>query len=199
MELSPQIQAKLDQIAKLPSGVRIGIIAAIAVLMGIGYYVGVYQDASDLLTRLRTQELELQRKLSEVRSVAANIDAFEVEIADLQKQLKIALRQLPNKQELEVLLTDISNVGKTAGIEIKSFVRKEELVHGFYAEVPIELEIEGEYHNLARFFDLVSRLPRIVNMGALSIKVERESLEATRLRINGTATTFRFVSKGAGA
>ncbi len=195
MEISPEIQGKLDQIAKLPSGVRIGIIAAIAALIGVGYYVGVYQGSNDSLKRLRTQELELQRKLSEVRSIAANIDEFQEEIVDLEVQLSKVLRQLPDKKEIEVLLTDISNLGKNAGIEIKSFQRREEIEHGFYAEVPIMIEIEGRYHDIARFFDLLARLPRIVNMGALNIKVASENFESTRLKVKGTATTFRFVGK----
>ena len=58
------------------------------------------------------------------------------------------LRQLPNEKELEVLLTDISNLGKKSGIEIKSFKRLEEVPHDFYAEVPISIELEGEYHNI---------------------------------------------------
>ena len=195
MEISPEIQGKIDQIAKLPSGVRIGIIAAIAALIGVGYYVGVYQGSNDRLKRLRTQELELQRKLSEVRSIAANIDEFQEEIADLEVQLSKVLRQLPDKKEIEVLLTDISNLGKNAGIEIKSFQRRDEIEHGFYAEVPIMIEIEGRYHDIARFFDLLAGLPRIVNMGALNIKVASENFESTRLKVKGTATTFRFVGK----
>ncbi len=195
MELSPEIQDKLDQIAKLPSGVRVGIIVAIAVLIGVGYYVGVYQDASHQLKGLHTQELELQRKLSEVRSIAANIDEFGEEIADLELQLSKVLRQLPDEKEIEVLLTDISNLGKTAGIEIRSFQRRDEIEHGFYAEVPISIEIEGRYHDIARFFDLLSRLPRIVNMGSLNVKVASENFEATRLKVKGTATTFRFLGK----
>ena len=199
MEISPDIQSKLDQTAKLPAATRVAIIVGTSLVIAAGYYFGIYSDKVEKLDGLRTQELELQRKLSEVRSVAANLAEFEEEIAALELKLAGVLRQLPNKKELEVLLTDISNLGKTAGIEIKSFVRKDELVHGFYAEVPIELELEGEYHDLAQFFDLMSGLPRIVNMGALNIKVERETLEATRLRIKGTATTFRFVSKDADA
>ena len=120
-----------------------------------------------------------------MRSVAANISAFESEIADLEIKLKTALRQLPNKKELEVLLTDISNLGKTAGVEIKSFKRNDEVVHDFYAEVPIQIELEGEFHDIAQFFDLMSKLPRIVNMGALTIKVASENEEATVLVRDG--------------
>jgi type IV pilus assembly protein PilO len=199
MEVNPTIQARLDQIAKLSSTVRAGIAASIVVLLGAGYFTMMYQDASENLERLRVKELELQRKLSEVRSIAANIDEFEEEIKVLELKLQKVLRQLPNDKEIEVLLTDISNLGKTSGIEMKSFQRREEVVHGFYAEVPIDLVIEGEYHDIARFFDMLANLPRIVNMGSLSAKVASESLEATVLKVSGTATTFRFVGKGESA
>ena len=196
MEVGQDLQAKLDQIAKLPGAVRAGIVAAIALVLAGGYFMLMYRDASAELEHLRGQELALQRKLSEVRSIAANIAEFEEEIASLELQLQKILRQLPNDKELEVLLTDISNLGKTAGIEIKSFKRKPEEVRGFYAEVPIDLEIEGAFHDVARFFDMLAGLPRIVNMGQLSLKVASEDMDSTILRVQGTATTFRFVGKG---
>jgi type IV pilus assembly protein PilO len=164
-------------------------------LIGAGYYFGYYQAQSERLESLRAQELELQRKLSEVRSIAANIGAFEAEITQLEGQLQVALRQLPNEKQLEVLLADISNLGKFAGVEIKSFKRENEQVHDFYAEVPISVQIEGNFHEVAKFFDSVSRLPRIVNMGALNMKVATATAAETRLVVSGTATTFRFVSK----
>ena len=195
MEVNEDLRAKLDQIAKLPGPARAGILAAIVLLLAGGYFFLVYQDASNKLAILRAQELELQRKLSEVRSVAANISQFEEEIAGLEVKLQKVLRQLPNDKELEVVLADISNLGKTAGIEIKSFQRKDEVVHDFYAEVPISLEIEGRYHDIGRFFDMLARLPRIVNMGSVDMRVASESLEGTVLKVSGTATTFRFVGK----
>jgi type IV pilus assembly protein PilO len=195
MEVSPGLQGKLDQIAKLSRGARVGILCGIAALIAVGYYFMYYQAEAERLATLRSQELELQRKLSEVRSIAANIAAFEAEITQLEAQLAVALRQLPNEKQLEVLLADISNLGKTAGVEIKSFKRENEQVHDFYAEVPISVRIEGNYHEVAKFFDSVSRLPRIVNMGALEMKVASASAAETRLVVTGTATTFRFVSK----
>ena len=195
MEISPQVQEKIDQVAKLPKAARFGIIGVIAVAIASGYFFLFYQESAEELKALHTQELELQRKLSEVRSIAANISAFEVEIEDLEIHLKTVLRQLPDSKELEVLLTDISNLGKTAGVEIRSFKRGKELSHDFYAEVPIDLELTGEFHDVARFFELVSKLPRIVNMGSLNIKVVSEDEESTVLSVKGTATTFRFVGK----
>jgi type IV pilus assembly protein PilO len=195
MELSPEALGKLEQIAKLPKGARIGIMVGIVIALGAGYYFGVYQGAREDLRRLRAKELELQRKLSEVRAVASNISAFEDEITELEGRLTQVLEQLPNKKQLEVLLTDFSNLGKTAGVDINSFTRHDEVFLDFYAEVPISIEVVGTYHNIARFFDLMARLPRIVNMGALNIRVGSENSERTLLKVSGTATTFRFVAQ----
>lgn len=193
MEVSPEAQAVFEKFTKLPTAARVGIIVGAAVLVISLYFFLVYQKLSTERENLHLQETKLQRRLSEVRSIAANISAFESEITELEIQLNAALRQLPNEKQLEVLLTDISNLGKTAGVEIKSFRREEERIHDFYAEVPISIELSGRYHDIARFFDLMAKLPRIVNMGSISISVERESLEETRLKVSGTATTFRFV------
>ena len=196
MEVNPEVQARLDQIAKLPAAVRAGVLLAVALILAGGYYSLVYSGEAEALERLHAQEMELQRKLSEVRSITANIDEFEEEIANLEIKLQKVLRQLPNEREIEVLLTDISNVGKTAGIEIKSFRRRKEVVHDFYAEVPIDIEIEGQYHDVAKFFDLLAGLPRIVNMGSIEVRVGADTMESTVLQVKGTATTFRFIGKG---
>lgn len=198
MELSPELQARVEQFAKLPKAARMGVLAGVVAVIGAGYFFGIYQARSEELKGLRAKELELQRKLTEVRSIAANIAAFEAEIQDLEVKLNAALRQLPNEKQLEVLLTDISNLGKTAGIEIKSFKREDERVHDFYAEVPISVAFEGRFHDIARFFDLVSKLPRIVNMGAIQMSVSSQTDLDTRLKVTGTATAFRFVGDGQG-
>lgn len=196
MELNQNVQSRLEQIPRLPVAARWGLTAGCGVLLALLYFLVVYRDTSGRLEKMRAQEFELQRRLSEVRSVAANLHDFEEEIARLELKLSKVLRQLPDNKELEVLLTDISNAGKKSGIEIKSFKRKDEIEHGFYADVPIAIELEGEFHDVARFFDLLAKLPRIVNMGTLKIKVADESLEKTRLRVEGTATTYRFLGKG---
>ena len=199
MEISAETQEKLDKVLKLPKGARIGILVVIGVLLCAGYYFGSYQSDSQELARLQAEEANLQRKLSEVRLIAGNIVEFEAEIKGLEIKLKKALRQFPNDKQLEVLLTDISNLGKTAGIEIRSFQRQQEVFHDFYAEVPIAIQIDGEYHDIGKFFELLSQLKRIVNMGSLKINVRSESLQSTRLQVTGTATTFRFVGAGSGA
>jgi len=199
MELSAETKEKLDKVLKLPKGARIGILIGIGALLGVGYYFASYHADAQKLARLQGEEQNLQRKLSEVRVVAGNISKLEGEISGLEVDLKKALRQLPNEKQLEVLLTDISNLGKTAGVEIRSFQRQQEIFHDFYAEVPISIQIDGQYHDIGKFFELLSQLKRIVNMGSLKIGVASESIDGTRLKVTGTATTFRFVGAGSGA
>ena len=72
--------------------------------------------------------------------------------------------------------------------------RTQEVEHDFYAEVPFRLELEGTYHDIAMFFERVAKLPRIVNIGAMRIQANPGLESSTQLRVEGTATTFRFLN-----
>jgi type IV pilus assembly protein PilO len=195
MQLRFDVEEKLEQLAKVPRAARLGAVGAVMVAMAAGYYFLSYQDAQAQLSRSRAQAQELQRKLNKVRAVANNLSEFEQEVADLQRQLEDALKQLPNRKQFEDLLQDVSTVGKKVGVQIKSIQRQPEVLHDFYAEVPFMLEIEGSYHDIALFFDRVSKLPRIVNVGSLKVAVASEDSSRTLLRVEGTASTFRFLGE----
>jgi len=169
------------------------MLPAIVVLVCTAYVYFLYLPASSTLEGIRDQQLQLQRKLAEVRTVASNEAAVKQEIAVLERKLEVALRQLPDSKELPVLLTDITSLGKTAGLEFKAFRPKEEIRRDFYAEVPIDIEFTGDFHDIASFFDEVSRLPRIVNVGSLDVEIASESSLGTVLQLKGNATTFRFL------
>lgn len=195
MDIPEQLQEKLESFARLSKVVRVGmLVSAIALLVG-GYYFGIYQQANVELSQLKAKELSLQRRLSEVRSVAANLKAFEKELQALEERFTLALRSLPNEKQMEVLLTDINNLGKTVGVEIKSFKRQPEKLHDFYAEVPLAIELEGNFHDIARFFDRMAKLSRIVNMDELKMHVASEDADGTVVTVSGTAVTYRFLEQ----
>ena len=195
MDIPEQLQEKLESFARLSKLVRVGmLVSAIALLVG-GYYFGIYQQANAELSQLKAKELSLQRRLSEVRSVAANLKAFEKELEALEERFTLALRSLPNEKQMEVLLTDINNLGKTVGVEIKSFKRQPEKLHDFYAEVPLAIELEGNFHDIARFFDRMAKLSRIVNMDEIKMHVASEDADGTVVTVSGTAVTYRFLEQ----
>jgi type IV pilus assembly protein PilO len=185
----------VEKLAKVPKPVRLGAVAAIVIGTMAGYYFMIYQDKSVELVNLQGQAEELQRKLNKVRVVASNLAEFEQEVAKLERDLALVVKQLPSKKQFEDLLRDISTAGKKVGVSIKTIERKDEISHSFYAEVPFKLELEGEYHNVARFFEQMAALRRIVNMGAMEIKIASEADSGTTLKVRGTATTFRFIEK----
>jgi type IV pilus assembly protein PilO len=184
---------KIEQIAKIPKIVRVIVVLVLVAGMGAGYYFTSYKDSQEKVKQLRSQAQQLQRQLNKVRIVATNVAEFEQEVADLQRQLDQALSQLPDRKQFEDLLRDISISGKRAGVTIKSIDRNTEVRHDFYAEVPFTLELQGTYHDVARFFERVSRLPRIVNIGTIAISVKSETRRETILTVVGKATTFRFL------
>ena len=190
-----KFQGQLDKFAKLPRTYRLAMVPLVAVLV-LGVYGFVfYRPARAEVTAAQAQERDLERKVSEVRSVVQNLSAFETEIAEMEVKLKQALRQLPDSKELPGLLTDVTSLGKDAGLEFKAFRPKDEIGRDFYAEVPIEIEFSGDYHDIARFFDKVSKLPRIVNVSELKMEIADQKADSTRLKVEGEATTFRFIER----
>ncbi len=190
-----EFQAQLDQLAKLPKPVRQAMAPVAGLLVLVAYLYLFLFPANAELDQLRSQARAKQIELSKAESVAENLPAFEKELVNLEAELKVALRQLPDSKEIPGLLTDISTIGKNAGLDIKRFKPNAEIPRGFYAEVPLEIAFTGSFHQVVTFFDLVAKLPRIVNVGELKMEIEEENSEGTRLRVNGKATTFRFIDQ----
>ena len=188
-----ELTGVFEKLAKLPKSYRMAMLPAIVVLVCSVYVYFLYLPAASTLEGIQDQQLQLQRKLAEVRTVAGNEAAVKAEIAALEKKLEVALRQLPDSKELPVLLTDITSLGKNAGLEFKAFRPKDETRRDFYAEVPIDIEFTGDFHDIATFFDEISRLPRIVNVGSLDVVISTENSMDTVLQVKGNATTFRFL------
>jgi type IV pilus assembly protein PilO len=194
LELNIDLDEKLEQLAKISKPIRLAVVSAVLVAIAAGYWIMSYQPAQESRRAMIARSQELQRRLNNARSIANNVASFQIEVAALERDLDLALKQLPNRKQFEYLLQDISTAGKKVGVTIKSIDRDQEIRRDFYAEVPFKIELEGNYHDLARFFEMVASLPRIVNMGGLDIKVATESQKSTRLKVIGMATTFRFLS-----
>jgi type IV pilus assembly protein PilO len=197
LEFNFDIDAQMERLAKVPKTVRLAVVSGFLVALAGAYLHLFYQPIRAERKELVLRAQELQREVNNARVVASNIPAVEAEIEGMERDLELALKQLPNRKQFEDLLQDISTAGKKVGVTIKSIDRDQEVPRDFYAEVPFQLEIEGSYHDLARFFEMVASLPRIVNIGSLDIQVSKETQAATRLKVAGKARTYRFLSNEA--
>ena len=193
LEEKLNISQPLEQLARLPNGVRALILVGVAVVVLCIYGFTLYSGVSKKSKALEAQLAQIQSKIAESRAVASNLKSFEGKQQELKAELEIALRRLPNEKELPVLLTNMSSLGKKSGLEIRSFRPEQEVNRGFYAEVPISIEFVGRYHEAGIFFDRLSRLSRIVNISELSMSIDDPKDHIPTLKVKGTATTFRFV------
>jgi len=151
--------------------------------------------------RLETDLQKLQADLDQKRMIAANRPKLEAEIKVLEKQLDAVLVKLPEDKDIPKLLTQVNTLGLQAGLEFLLFRPVTSVKKGFYAEVPIDIRIEGDYHALGAFLDRVSKLERIVNVADLKIgPLSAEKQQSNRtISADFKATTFTFLEKGGSA
>ncbi len=207
----------MDSIAKLPTPKKVLILLAFVVVISGLYSYLLYLPQQKNLRHLRTELGKLNKELEESEAVKQNLAKFRKEDESLKRELALALAQLPNKKEIPKLLRDISSLGKGSGLEFLLFKPKPEERVGtqpaapgktktpatgkrapkepqeFYARVPLELVMLGSYHNVATFFDRISKLDRIINILNFSMGDSNQMGDETVVKTSCLATTFRFL------
>ena len=155
-----------------------------------------FMPQKDKITKLRGDLKAAQSKLTRLKDVEKHLRSFRKKYEQTQVEFKNALKLLPDKEEIPTLLSSISNLGAQSGLEFILFQPQKEQPRNFYAEIPLKLEVTGPYHNVATFFDKVSRLSRIVNIG--NVKMTTKTAAKTQsdivvLKTSCTATTYKFI------
>lgn len=180
---------------KLPEYQKI-LVSFSFVLVIAGLYVYLlYMPLLESLGGLEKKLSDLQGKVSQVRAVASELPRFEEDHKKVKDLLATALTQLPGSDEIPKLLKDMETLGRTAGVEFVSISLKKERQKSFYAEVPIALKMMGLYHDIAVFFDKLSKLPRIVNVSKIAIAKPKIIEGRLVLSLDCIATTYKFVEK----
>jgi len=183
----------LDQFDRLTNLQKFFLFLVVNLLLVFLFYFFLYSPKEEKIKNYRNELQIEQTKLAESKAIAQNITQFREEVARLNVELQEALKSLPNKSEIPELLKRVSNLGTKVGLEFTVFRPANEIFKNFYAEIPVDIEVIGGYHEIAQFFDSVGKLQRIVNvknivMGNPTIKSNKILLKAKVLAI-----TFRFV------
>lgn len=189
--MNPQI----EKLIKLPTKQKVALLGLLVLLIGAAFFFTIYQPKLKQLGENQKRLEELKAQASEAQKLANNLPKYKMEYDQLQTELKKALTELPNQQEIPSLLTSIANAGKGAGLEVLLFKPKPEEPKEFYAAVPVEISVSGSFYSIAEFFQAVSALPRIVNISGLNFSDIKQVNNATNLKVNCLATTFRFLDK----
>jgi type IV pilus assembly protein PilO len=181
-----------DKIAELSKPQRMGLyIGVLGVLILLfGYFL--LWPKFGTIDGLKTQLAQAQGELAKAKRNAAELNEWRSKMRKKETEYKTVMRELPEKEEIPSLLAGISQAGKDAGLEFLLFQPKPEVTKDFFAEIPVDINVSGSYHQVAVFFEKVSNLPRIVNIR--NIKIAPQSQKNTGgLVTSCQAVTYKFI------
>jgi type IV pilus assembly protein PilO len=178
---------------RLSTPKKLGILGIIIVLIVLVLGQYFLLPAYEKLGAKDQEYTKLEQDLNEKKRVAQDPKVFEAKLASVKRDLEIKKAQLPDKKEIPQLLTTISSLGKESGLNFSLFRPKPEVAKEFYAEIPVEIQVVGSYHEVASFFSKVGNLNRIVNITNVSMAKRSEEAEKMILNTSCLATTFMFI------
>ncbi len=190
--LANSVEPFFEKVERLSRVQRILISGVLfALIVGIFVYL-LYWPKFENIKQLNTQLEKLEKKLKTAKRNAADLKKFQAKMKEAEVQFRMAMQKLPEKEEIPSLLTSISDSGQQAGLEFLLFEPKPEKIKEFYAEIPVAMNIKGDYHNLAIFFDQVARLSRIVNIQNIQMANAKDK-SSKDLSTSCMAVTYKFV------
>jgi type IV pilus assembly protein PilO len=189
-----------DNIGSAPLSIKFGVfITLFVIIIGAGIYFDTLNQL-DVLERHQKKEVELKDEFKIKAGKAAKLELYKEQLAEMRASFGALLRQLPEKTDVESLLVDVSQTGLASGLEIKRFKPSAEEKKGFYAELPIALEVSGSFHQFATFISGIAALPRIVTISDLKLGPQKASGEkgidtSGKLNMSATAKTYRYLQE----
>lgn len=162
------------------------------ILVGLGYWF-LWSPEIDENEQALNKETELRQTFLAKKSQAVKIDSYKQQMIDIEKTFGALLKQLPDKSQMDGLLTDINQAGLGRGLEFELFKPGQETVADFYAEMPIQIKIKGNYHDIGAFATDVSKLSRIVTLNDLSIVPMNKDAKDSVLTMDAVAKTYRYL------
>jgi type IV pilus assembly protein PilO len=188
----------LEQIQKTPRTQKIMALVLLVGAVGAVYYFLFWTDFEVQGRRLANEYTKLDDDLRAYESRKRDYMRFKNEVAKLLEEQKELLRILPKKAEIPTFLDSIYNQAEPLGLEIALFARGNEKPQELYVRIPVQIELSGSFHQIARFFNKVAGLPRIVNIEDVGLSDPVPSDSGVRLKAKFQAVTFRFADKPTG-
>lgn len=181
----------LRTIADWPLGAKFATLALLFVLItGAGWWFD-WKTGLDALEVGQQKEQELRAAFVTKKGQAINLQAYQQQLKDIEQAFGALLKQLPNRQEMDALITDVNQAGLGRGLQFELFRPEAEVKSEFYAKTPIKIKVTGGYHDIAAFTSDVAKLPRIVTLHDIAITPDKDGA----LTMDATAETYRYLDE----
>jgi type IV pilus assembly protein PilO len=165
------------------------LLLLLTVILAVAYFFD-WQGQLEELEAGRAQEEKLKVEYVDKKKQAVNLDLLENQKREIETSFGALLKQLPNKSQMEALLVDINQAGLGRGLQFELFrPAQSETVRDFYAELPINVKVTGNYHDMGAFASDIGQLPRIVTLNDINLNVGKDGT----LTMDTIAKTFRYL------
>jgi type IV pilus assembly protein PilO len=179
------------EVGKWPWAPKIVVLALIVLfIVGLGAFLD-WKDQWEQLGVAEQEEVRLKEQFTQKKAKAINYDLYVQQLAEVEQSFGALVKQLPNRSEIDALLTDINQAGLGRGLQFDLFrPAPQERMADFYAELPIAIKITGNYHDIGAFASDVAALPRIVTLNDVAISNDKGTLS-----MDAVAKTFRYLDE----
>ncbi|GGC04769.1 type 4a pilus biogenesis protein PilO [Pseudoduganella buxea] len=163
----------------------VGVVLGVLVLGYFGYWSGQFEEQDAGAAR----ELQLREEYRLKTAQAVNLEALVAQKAQVDQYVVRLEKQLPSKAEMAALLSDINQAGLGRGLQFELFKPGQVNVRDYYAELPIDIKVTGNYHDIGAFASDMANLPRIVTLNNMTLNTGRDGT----LTLDAVAKTFRYL------
>ena len=177
-------------LSKLPWYGQIGAFVVLSAA-GAGAFWNFYaRDAQASIDQRRGQLAKLRQEIDRGLTTAKRLPEFRNEVTSLESQLERLRAVLPEEQDVAELLRRVQGMATQSNLSILTFAPHPTAKKQLHAEWPITLKLEGNYHDLGSFLERVSKFPRIINVGEITIKPRQLQDASASIEAECVATTF---------
>ena len=171
---------------------KVTVLFSVFVLLLLAGWWFVWNDQLTELENKQREEVTLKQQYLDKKRQAVNLDLYKQQLAEIDRSFGALLKQLPDKSEIEALLIEVNQAGLGRGLQFELFRPGQEQVKDFYAELPITVKINGNYHDLGAFAADIAKLPRIVTLNNIAITPLKDG---GLLSLDATTKTFRYLDE----
>ena len=189
MTLDDLNKLDLKTLADWPLPTKLAALALLSVALVVAGWWFDWRGGMETLEAAKQKETELRSVFTTKKNQAINLEAYTKQLADIEQAFGALLKQLPNKQEMDALITDVNQAGLGRGLQFDLFKPDAETVSEFYAETPIRVKVTGGYHDVAAFVSDVSKLSRIVTLQNIFMEPAKDGV----LNMDAIVKTYRYL------
>ncbi len=173
----------------LPKGI---LLLALFIGILVCAYLFDWSDQLDQIEAGAEQEVKLKDEYKAKKQLAINLDLYRQQLREIDSSFGALLKQLPNRSQMDALLVDINQAGLGRGLSFDLFKpAQQETLRDFYAELPIQLKVNGNFHDIGAFASDIGGLSRIVTLNDIALAAGKDGA----LTMDATAKTFRYLDE----